>query len=199
MEREKKELDGVNTDIGGDAEEVEEQGYLPEEESGAPETEIDNGGKAPVEVQLAEMEDRLLRVSAEFENYKKRRQRETEELLRYGHEAMVRELLPVLDSFERAILSSEGTREYDAFHDGILMILQQFQEILSKTGVERISPEGELFDPNWHEAVGVVEHDELEPEHVAVVIEPGYKLHDRVIRPAKVMVVRPGAGEEESG
>lgn len=185
MERKKKDPEEVEVEAG-------------EEEEAVLEQESEMVEDAPPEVQLAEMEDRLLRVSAEFENYKKRRQRDTQDLLKYGHEAMVRELLPVLDSFERAILSSEGTRDYDAFHDGILMIFQQFQEILNRTGVERISPEGEPFDPNWHEAVGVCEHDELEPEHVAVVIEPGYRLHDRVIRPAKVMVVRPGVGEKGS-
>jgi len=152
----------------------------------------------PEEVQFAEMQDRFLRVSAEFENYKKRRQRETQDLLRFAHESLIRDLLPVMDSFERAILSSEGTRDYDAFHDGILLILQQLHEVLNNAGVERVSPEGELFDPNWHEAVGVCPHDEIEPDHVASVIEPGYRLHDRVIRPARVMVVSHPAEDEES-
>jgi len=153
---------------------------------------------APEEPQLAELQDRLLRVSAEFENYKKRRQRESMDLLRFGHEALLRDLLPVIDSFERAISSSEGTRDYDAFHDGILLILQQLHEVLNNAGVERISPDGELFDPNWHEAVGVCSHDEIAPDHVATVVETGYRLHDRVIRPARVMVVRHAAGNEES-
>lgn len=152
----------------------------------------------PEEVQFAEMQDRFLRVSAEFENYKKRRQRETQDLLRFAHESLIRDLLPVMDSFERAILSSEGTRDYDAFHDGILLILQQLHEVLNNAGVERVSPEGELFDPNWHEAVGVCHHDEIEPDHVASVIEPGYRLHDRVIRPARVMVVSHPEEDEES-
>ena len=152
----------------------------------------------PEEVQFAEMQDRFLRVSAEFENYKKRRQRETQDLLRFAHESLIRDLLPVMDSFERAILSSEGTRDYDAFHDGILLILQQLHEVLNNAGVERVSPEGEIFDPNWHEAVGVCPHDEIEPDHVASVIEPGYRLHDRVIRPARVMVVSHPAEDEES-
>lgn len=152
----------------------------------------------PDEVEFAEMQDRFLRVSAEFENYKKRRQRESQDLLRFAHESLIRDLLPVMDSFERAILSSEGTRDYNAFHDGILLILQQLHEVLNNAGVERISPEGELFDPNWHEAVGVCPHDEIEPDHVASVIEPGYRLHDRVIRPARVMVVSHPAEDEES-
>jgi len=146
---------------------------------------------ASLQQQLAEMEDRLLRATAEFDNYKKRRQRESEELLRYGHETLIRELLPVLDSFERAIVSSEGTRDYQAFHDGIELILQQLSEVLRQAGVERMSPEGELFDPHRHEAVGVCSHEEIEPEHIATVVEPGYEMHGRVVRAPKVMIVRP--------
>ncbi|MFC1595418.1 nucleotide exchange factor GrpE [Gemmatimonadota bacterium] len=160
--------------------------------------DVDINETVPGEMQIAEMQDRLLRVSAEFENYKKRRQRETNDLLRFAHEALIRDLLPVIDSFERAILSSEGTRDYDAFHDGILLILQQLHEILTSAGVERLSPEGEIFDPNWHEAVGVCPHDKIAPDHVAVVVEPGYRLYDRIIRPARVMVVSHPSADGES-
>ncbi len=160
--------------------------------------ETESEESIPDEVQTAELQDRLLRVSAEFENYKKRRQRETHDLLRFAHESLIRDLLPVVDSFERAISSSEGTRDFDAFHDGILLILQQMHEVLNNVGVERIAPDGELFDPNWHEAVGVCPHDEIEPDHVATVVEPGYRLHDRVIRPARVMVVSQPPEDEES-
>ncbi|MFC1499926.1 nucleotide exchange factor GrpE, partial [Candidatus Zixiibacteriota bacterium] len=159
---------------------------------------IDIDESIPVEVEAAELQDRFLRVSAEFENYKKRRQRETQDLLRFAHESLIRDLIPVVDSFERAISSSEGAREYDAFHDGVLLILQQIHEVLNNVGVERISPEGELFDPNWHEAVGVCPHDEIALDHVATVVEPGYRLHDRIIRPARVMVVSQPPEDEEN-
>lgn len=187
MERDEKDLEEVER-------EPEDTSDDAAEAADSPVTE----GPVTAEVQIAALEDRLLRTVAEFENFKKRRQRETQDLLRYGDEALIRELLPVLDSFERAILSSEGVRDYDAFHDGILLILQQFQEVLRRTGVERISPEGEVFDPHWHEAVGVCHHDDIEPEHIAEVVEPGYRLHDRMIRPAKVLVVRTTTGETGS-
>jgi len=145
---------------------------------------------AELEQQLMDMEDRLLRATAEFENYKKRRNRETEDLLRYGNESLIRELLPVMDSFERAILSGEGNRDYQAFHDGIELILQQLRDVLNRAGVERLWPEGEQFDPHRHEAIGVCAHDEIEPEHIATVVEPGYEIHGRVVRPPKVLVVR---------
>jgi len=153
---------------------------------------------AALEQQLAEMEDRLLRATAEFENYKKRRQRESAELLRYGHEALIRDLLPVLDSFERAILSSEGNRDYQVFHDGVELILQQMREVLRGAGVERVWPEGEQFDPHRHEAIGVCSHEELEPDHIATVVEPGYEIHGRVVRPPKVLIVRSDTEEADS-
>ncbi|MCK4772228.1 MAG: nucleotide exchange factor GrpE [Candidatus Latescibacteria bacterium] len=162
------------------------------------EKETEKQDIAALEQQLAEMEDRLLRATAEFENYKKRRQRESAELLRYGHETLIRDLLPVLDSFERAILSSEGNRDYQAFHDGVELILQQMREVLRGAGVERVWPEGEQFDPHRHEAIGVCSHEELEPDHIATVVEPGYEIHGRVVRPPKVLIVRSDTEEPES-
>ena len=162
------------------------------------EKETEKQDIAALEQQLAEMEDRLLRATAEFENYKKRRQRESAELLRYGHETLIRDLLPVLDSFERAILSSEGNRDYQAFHDGVELILQQMREVLRGAGVERVWPEGEQFDPHRHEAIGVCSHEELEPDHIATVVEPGYEIHGRVVRPPKVLIVRSDTEEPDS-
>ncbi len=143
---------------------------------------------SPAEEAARELEERLLRVAAEFENYKKRRARETEDLLRYGYESLARDLLPVLDSLERAISSSEGVRDYDAFHDGVVLILEQFREAMRRHGIERLEPRGELFDPHAHEAVGVMPHPDLEPGHIAEVLEPGYRMHDRVLRAPRVLV-----------
>jgi len=177
----------------------------------APEAESQSAGDQPPPaepadgeaVTVGQLEDRLLRIAAEFENYKKRRQRETEDLLRYGYESLARDLLPVLDSFERAIQSSEQTREYDPFHDGIVMILAQFREVMRRHGVERIEPVGEAFDPHTHEAVGVIPDSALEPGHIAEVLEPGYLMHERVIRAPRVLVTQEpdeetsGAGEQD--
>ena len=151
---------------------------------------------ADIEEELMETQDRLLRATAEFENYKKRRQREVEELLRYGHESLVQELIPVLDSFERAILSSEGIRDYEAFHDGVDLILQQLRDVLQRAGVVRIWPEGEEFDPHRHESVGICSHDEIADDHIATVIEPGYEINGRVVRPPKVLIVGSTSSDE---
>jgi len=150
---------------------------------------------ADLEEELKETQDRLLRASADFENYKKRRHREVEDLLRFGHESLVRELIPVLDSFERAILSSEGLMDYQAFHDGVNLILQQLRDVLQRAGVERIWPEGEEFDPHRHESVGVCSHEEIKADHIATVLEPGYEINGRVVRPPKVLIVGSDAAE----
>ena len=172
----------------------EEENEVLEEDISSGETEQSaeetaDGKTSDIEVELAETQDRLLRATADFENYKKRRQREAEELLRYGHESLVRELIPVLDSFERAILSSEGTRDYESFHDGVDLILQQLRDVLQRAGVTRIWPEGEEFDPHRHESVGICSHEEIKTDHIAVVLEPGYEINGRVVRPPKVLIV----------
>jgi molecular chaperone GrpE len=186
---------------------VKESDSAPEEtpglegrEEGVP-TEAEGGQAArePKEsdagADLSELEDRLLRMAAEFENYKKRRARELQELLRFRSEPLVRDILPVLDALERAIRSSEGTRDYQAFHDGVELILQQMRDVLARHAVERDHPEGEPFDPHRHEAVAMVPSEGVAPDHVIEVVEPGYHLHERVVRPARV-VVSAGTGEK---
>ncbi len=178
MSEMEKETPLERTPEGDDAPEVPEQGAEEQE------TEESSG----LLQRVAELEDRLLRTAAEFENYKKRRTRTDQERLRFAAEPLIRDLVPVLDSFERAIQASERTRDQQAFHDGVEMILQQLRDVLQRHGVERLVPEGEPFDPNLHEAMGMMPHTELEEDRVAAVLEPGYVLNDRVIRPAKVMV-----------
>ncbi len=183
---------------------TEREKELPEEEISSGNTDQPAGEAADVKIadvadvaaELVETQDRLLRATADFENYKKRRQREVEELLRYGHESLVRELIPVLDSFERAIRSSEGIRDYEAFHDGVDLILQQLRDVLQRAGVTRIWPEGEEFDPHRHESVGICSHEEIAADHIATVIEPGYEINGRVVRPPKVLIVGSAAADE---
>jgi molecular chaperone GrpE len=164
----------------------------------AAEPEEQPGETVALDGELADLQDRLLRTAAEFDNYRKRQQREQEEILLYRYEPLVRELLPVLDSFERAIRSSEGLRDYQAFHDGVEMIMGQLREVLRRAGVEREEPEGEPFDPHRHEAVAAMPSEDVEADHIAMVVEPGYRLHDRVVRAARV-VVSQGSGQAREG
>ncbi len=153
------------------------------EEERPPET----SGTEPAR-RIAELEDRYLRLVAEFDNFRKRRQREMEDLARFCTEGLLSELVPVLDALDRAIASSEGIRDYQAFHDGVVLILQQFSDVLRRQGVEREEPVGLPFDPNRHEALAARPHDEIEEDCVIQVVEPGYVLNGRVVRPAKVVV-----------
>jgi molecular chaperone GrpE len=137
---------------------------------------------------LAELEDRYLRLVAEFDNFRKRRQREMEDLARFCTEGLVAELVPVLDALDRAIASSEGIRDYQAFHDGVVLIMQQLSEVLRRGGVEREEPVGLPFDPSRHEALAALPHEEIEEDCVIQVVEPGYVLNGRVVRPAKVVI-----------
>jgi molecular chaperone GrpE len=156
---------------------------VPVEEEGPPEVP-----EADPARRIAELEDRYLRLVAEFDNFRKRRQREMEDLARYCTEGLLSELVPVLDALDRAIASSEGIRDYQAFHDGVVLILQQFSEVLRRQGVEREEPVGLPFDPNRHEALAARAHDEVEEDCVIQVVEPGYVLNGRVVRPAKVII-----------
>jgi molecular chaperone GrpE len=155
----------------------------------------EGSGLEDMEATVAELQDRWMRTAAEFENYKKRRERETADLLRYATEPLVRELLPILDSFERAIGAGQGQRDYQALHDGVELIRSQLREALRRVGVERQEPAGEPFDPHRHEAVSMLPHEEVPADHVAEVLQPGYTLNERVIRPARVVVSSGGHQE----
>lgn len=143
-----------------------------------------------VQEEAAENYDRFLRISADLENYKKRVSREKADLIRYGNEELIKELLPVIDNLERALehTASEGAQEGIA--DGVKMTLQQFLGILERFGVTPIAAEGEPFDPTKHEAVMEQTTDNCDPGHVVSELQKGYLLNDRLVRPAKVVVAK---------
>jgi molecular chaperone GrpE len=148
--------------------------------------------------EAAENYDRLLRVSADFENYKKRVSKEKSDLIRYGNDELIRELLPVIDNLERALehASSEGAQE--GIQGGVEMTLQQFLGILQRFGVTPIAAEGEPFDPTKHEAVMEQATGDYDPGHVVAELQKGYLLNDRLVRPAKVVVAKAhGSAESE--
>jgi molecular chaperone GrpE len=135
--------------------------------------------------------DRYLRTAADLENYKKRAAREHAELVKYGNEKLIRDLLPILDSLDRALKqTSEMSVEMQAFIEGLKLIDTQFLASLQKHGVERIEAKGKEFDPNLHQAVLMVEGDDGEDNKVIEEFEIGYLLNGRLLRPAKVSVSR---------
>lgn len=136
----------------------------------------------------AELKDRVLRAQAELENFRRRTQKEQLDAMKYQSLSVIRELLPGMDNLKRAIDAAEQSGDTQNLIDGIKMVAQQFQDVLKSQSCEAINPEGESFDPNFHEALTQVPSADHDPMTVLQVIEPGYRLHDRVIRPAKVMV-----------
>lgn len=129
--------------------------------------------------------DRLARLQAEFENARKRAAREQQEFREYAVADAIKPLLPVLDSFERAL---QAAPEKSEFRGGVELIYKQLQDALAKLGLRPIPAKGEIFDPHLHEAIEMVETSEAEDHEVLEELQRGYKLKDRLLRPAMVKV-----------
>ncbi len=157
----------------------------------------DDSGVDPLRAENQELRDRYLRMRADFENFRKRMEREKAEYYRYALAGILRELLPVVDNFERALSSSEGGGE--EFIRGIELIYKQLMDVLKKEGLQRIEAEGQLFDPNIHEAVAREENGEIPAHTITDVLQPGYVLQDRLLRPAMVRVAVGGPEAGRSG
>jgi molecular chaperone GrpE len=142
--------------------------------------------------------DLYLRSQAELDNYRKRAQRERQDLLKFGNENILRELLPVIDNLDRAVQHArEVEGENQGLLEGVEMTLGQFQRVLEKFQVVPFHSLGETFDPARHEAVGQLETGDYPPNAVAQELQKGYLLHERLLRPAMVMIAKaPAAGEE---
>lgn len=142
-------------------------------------------GDEALRAENTQLKDRLLRTLADFENLRKRTEREKADYFRYAVSGVMRDILPVLDNFDRAL---EHAEEGDDFHKGVLLIYKQLFELLQKHGLKVIEESGVHFDPNIHEAV-IREDDESVPSHTVVaVLQKGYFLHERLLRPAMVKV-----------
>lgn len=136
-----------------------------------------------------------LRTRAEFENYQKRAQREAAQERRYAQGPLAADILPNLDNFDRAVAAGKQAGETGPLVQGVAMVQAQFLDTLKRHGVTRIEAEGQPFDPNQHQAVMQQSSKEHPPNTVLQVLEQGFLLHDRVLRPARVIVSSaPGAG-----
>ena len=136
---------------------------------------------------LKEKEERALRLQADFENFRRRTSKEKEELSALIKQEVLKDMLPLLDNFERAMASE--TKDAEAFQKGVDMIYTQLQEVMKKNGLEPIETDGQKFDPNFHQAVMRVQNEELEDDDIAQELQRGYKVQGRVIRPSMVQVV----------
>jgi molecular chaperone GrpE len=129
------------------------------------------------------------RTAADFENYKKRREKEDKELLRFALEVTVVKILPTLESLESALKNAPRDEKHKKWSEGVIKTVQQLEQVLLSMGVEKIKTVGEKFDPSLHEAQDLAESDK-EPGTVLEEIQTGYKLNNKIIRPAKVRVAR---------
>ncbi|MFH7564201.1 nucleotide exchange factor GrpE [Oceanimonas smirnovii] len=161
-------------------------------------TQADAALVAELEKKLAEAEaaaktekDTALRAVAEMENIRRRAAQDVEKAQKFALEKFVNELLPVIDSLERAIEhTSDETDAFKAVHEGVELTLKSLISAVEKFGVAQIDPQGQPFDPNKHQAMSMVESDEVAPNAVLAVMMKGYELNGRVLRPAMVMVAK---------
>lgn len=168
------------------AEEVDRQG-------GTDDTENSVAEIADLEAEIADLRDRSARTLADFENFRRRVERERIEDRRFAAMDVLKEFLPVIDNLERALAASGPA---DDLKTGVELIFKQMQELLRAAGVERLVSEGEPFDPQYHEAVSRDEDPSVESPTVSAELQAGYLLHDRLLRPAIVKVVMPAIEEE---
>lgn len=151
----------------------------------------DEAGSAELEklqAEVLEHQQRALRVQADFDNFRRRTQKEKEDLGKYASSKLITELLPVIDNFERALQASEENPEFESFSKGVNMIFRQLESVLATEGLTAMKSVGEPFNPEYHQAIMQVESDEYEEGIVVEEVQKGYMLKDKVLRPAMVKV-----------
>lgn len=175
---EKKAAETSSDDAKNDADqkEAEKESGKSDEQKDADKNDSDDA---------EDQNDKYIRLMADFQNYKRRVEKEKSEIYDYANQKILAELLTVLDNFERA-LAQECADE--AYEKGMSMIFKQFREVLEKSGLEEIEALGKDFDPNFHHAVMTDNNEDYEPGQVTGVLQKGYKLHGKVVRPAMVKV-----------
>ncbi|MGZ3614666.1 MAG: nucleotide exchange factor GrpE [Thermodesulfobacteriota bacterium] len=170
---------------------IDEQLHLLiEEDRKEKEKEIDELKKKleEKEKEIKEHHDRLLRLAADFENYKKRTAKEKEEWTKFANEDLIRAILPFIDNLERAVNHAQKVSDVGVLIEGVRLTLQQLLQALNKFGLSTFESVGKPFDPTVHEAMLVVETDQHEPNQVVEEFQKGYLLNDRLLRPATVSV-----------
>lgn len=175
--------------------EPQEQPAQPVDESAEPGS-ADTGPRSTppaeedLEAELARTRERLLRMAADFDNYRKRTRRDISEAERRVQENLLQALVPPFDNLERATVHAESAEDVKALAEGLKMVLRQFEDALGSVGIQRIASLGKPFDPAEHEAVQHVHTDEVPPGAVAQELRAGYRWQDRLIRPALVVVAK---------
>lgn len=160
--------------------------------------QADSVGSAELQQELEQAKNDLLYLRAEFDNFRKNSIKERSDLLKFGPERMARELLDVIDTFELALSSEVNAENIDSFIKGMEMTSTNLKSTLSKFGIQEMNPLGENFDPSLHEALSSEPTDQYEPGKVCRVFKKAYKMHDRLLRPAQVVVATEPPTSENS-
>ena len=187
-EEELKQNQAANEEAEAQAEETQnkEEGNEKLTNEQKLEKELEAANKA-----IEEQKDKYLRLSAEFDNYRKRTMKEKAELIKNGGEKTISAILPILDDMERALQNAQKSEDIQAVCEGIELISQKFLKVLAQEGLEKMEPVGEAFDTDFHEAIALVPAPSEEQKgKVLDCVQTGYKLNDKVIRHAKVVVAQ---------
>jgi molecular chaperone GrpE len=173
-----------------------------EEAEQEPEQGISEGEEAPDPLlELEQNQDRLLRLQADFENFRRRALAERHDIYQYGHQNLVKDLLLTVDNLERAIghARESGGGDLESFLRGVELVQREFLGILETHSVCEVEALGEAFDPALHEAMAQADDDSVAPNTVIDVLEKGYRLRDRLLRPARVIVAKAPEPDSEDG
>jgi molecular chaperone GrpE len=149
---------------------------------------------AALRAEAAEVREKFLRTAAEFDNFRKRTRRDLDEAEKRGREALLRDLLPVFDNLERALVVANQATDVKAVADGVGMVLKQFNDTLERGGIRRVPTTGAPFDPQVHEAIQQIETAEQPPGSVVAEVRAGYALGERLVRAAMVVVAKAPSG-----
>jgi molecular chaperone GrpE len=140
--------------------------------------------------EVAEMKDKYLRLAADFDNFRKRARRENDDAERRGRENLLKDVLPVFDNLERAVIHAEQATDAKSVADGVRMVLKQFLDTIERVGIRRVPTTGQSFDPNVHEAIQQLETSEHAPGTIVAEVQPGYLIGDKLVRAAMVVVAK---------
>jgi molecular chaperone GrpE len=175
---------------GSDAEEARSEPATAKDGAGE-QAEKPGNPLEEAQAEVARVRDQLLRTAADFDNFRKRTRREVDDAHKRGKEELLRELLPVFDNLERAVVHAEQASDAKAVADGVGMVLKQFQDTLGKVGIKRIAALGGPFDPSLHEAIQQIETNDHPAGTIVAEVQPGYAMGDRLVRASMVVVAKP--------
>ena len=175
-------------DAGNSAEQSAEENQASSADDAAKESDATNAEIESLKIALAEANNRHLRLMAEFENFRRRSAKEQLDLIETANGKLLEKLSEVQDNFERAFAAENKAQDLEAFEKGMQMIYNQFAKVLTDAGLEQIDPTGKEFDPNLHEALMQQPSETIPEGHVVTVFQKGYKLKNKILKTAKVIV-----------